>query len=308
MPQGGSKMYKHAFLSVQTRETDFSDRDRLSADEETELSKQILAGEAANQALSDNGRLSEEEKAALETLRDAGEQAYQRLVLANLPRAAKIAADTYRKNPLGLNTFDDYQQTALKVICKCARTYDWKLGCRFGTYVHRCLQHEMMRENAGTGYALRIPEETLPQLSALKRLSEIKGLDEAARELSMNTEDAGKLLLAGRPGKSLQDPVNADDSETELGETIADASAMTADEIESRIDHQKQLEMLNTALSQLPAAERDLLKKRMGFGGDPLPMRAFVGTVAKSISGVQKKQIAAEKHLREIYFSLPMAD
>ena len=44
----------------------------------------------------------------------------------------------------------------------------------------------------------------------------------------------------------------------------------------------------------------------MGFFGATQPMRAFVGTAAKSVSGVQKKQIAAEKHLRELYYSLPL--
>ena len=53
--------------------------------------------------------------------------------------------------------------------------------------------------------------------------------------------------------------------------------------------------------------ERTLLKGRMGFFGEQQTLKSFVGTAAKSVSGVQKKQIAAENHLRELYFSLPLA-
>ena len=194
------------------------------------------------------------------------------------------------------------------MICSCAWTYDWKIGCRFGTYVHRCLQHEMMRENARMGYALRIPEENLSQLSALRRESEDFGVDTAARNLGMTADSAARLLLAGSLSRSLQDPVNTDDPDLELGDTIADAQALTAEEIEERIDREEMLKKLRIAFSALPENERSLLLGRMGFGGEQVPMRAFVGTVAGSICGVQKKQIAAEKHLRELYFSLPMAD
>ena len=48
-------------------------------------------------------------------------------------------------------------------------------------------------------------------------------------------------------------------------------------------------------------------KRFMGFYGNPQPLKAFVGTAAKSISDVQKKQIAVVKHLRELYDSLPLA-
>lgn len=300
-------MDKNAYFSTQTEDAVFCGRDRLSADEEINLSKQILAGEDAKRTLSHNRNIPEEERSALQALIDEGESAYETLVLANQPRAAKIAAETVRKNPFGLNDFEDYMQTAMKVICKCARTFDWKAGCRFGTYVHRSLQNEMMRENAKTEFNMRIPEENLARLSSLKRLCENKSIEEAAQELSMTTEEAVKLLLAGSPAKSLYQPVNEDSSDMDLGETLCDETVLTTEEIDNLIDLQNQIKILYMALSELSDIERDLLLGRMGFNSDPLPMKAFVGKTAKSISGVQKKQIAAVKHLREIYFSLPMA-
>lgn len=64
---------------------------------------------------------------------------------------------------------------------------------------------------------------------------------------------------------------------------------------------------LSMALEALPDDERNILKGRMGYFGEPQPLSSFVGTTAKSISGVQKKQIAALKHLRELYYGLPLA-
>ncbi len=301
-------MRKHTYNTSKPEMNSFEAGSGLSAEEEKELSKRILAGEAAKIVLSESEDLSEDNRAALERSAEDGKIACDELVLANLPRASKIANETYRKNPHGLNDIEDYRQTAIKVICLCARTFDWKLGCRFGTYVHRCLTHEMLRENAKTGYVLRIPEENLPLLGALRRESEDFGIDTAARNLGMTDDNAARLLLAGNLSKSLQDPVNTDDPDLELGDIIADAHAVTADEIEERIDREERLKKLGIAFSVLPENERSLLLGRMGFGGEQVPMRAFVGKVAGSISGVQKKQIAAEKHLRELYFSLPMAD
>ena len=301
-------MNKYALNETVSGEKAFRSNDRLTADEEKELSKRILSGEAAKAALSGIGRLSGDERSALERSAEEGERAYETLVLANLPRASKIAWETFRMNPDGLNELEDYRQTAMKVICVCARTFDWKLGCRFSTYVHRSLMHEMMRENARMGYAMRIPEENLARLGELRRESEKFGVDTAARNLEMTGESAARLLLACSYAKSLQDPVNTDDPDIELGDTIADARAVTAEEIEARIDQEELLKKLRIAFSALPDDERSLLEGRMGLRGEPLPMRAFVGIAAGSISGVQKKQIAAEKHLREIFFSLPMAD
>ena len=89
-------MRNYAFLSAENRDEGFLGIDGLSADEEKELSKQILAGEAAKESLSNNADLSDTEKSALTDIIEAGARAYDRLVLANLPRAAKIAAETLR--------------------------------------------------------------------------------------------------------------------------------------------------------------------------------------------------------------------
>ncbi len=270
----------------------------LSFDEEIELSKKILAGEAAKCEISENDSLKEK----LGQIILDGEQAYERLVLANAPRAMKIAASTWKKNPFGLNDIDDYRQTAMKVICVCARTYDWQMGCRFGTYVHRSLQNEMMRENARSGYAIRIPEEDLCRLNAVKRQKEadhFAGLDEKERN------SANRLLSACSVSKSLEEPVNSEDADTEFGETLADPEAVSAEMIEKEIFDHLQIMKLQEALAALPEEERNLLKGRMGFDGDPQPLKAFVGVYAQSISGVQKKLQKAEKHLREIFNSLP---
>ena len=81
----------------------------------------------------------------------------------------------------------------------------------------------------------------------------------------------------------------------------------TAEQIEDNIENENRLLRLNRALEALPDDERNILKGRMGYYGEPQTLKSFVGTAAKSVSGVQKKQIAAVKHLRELYFSLPHA-
>ena len=278
------------------------DCEGLSFEQEIDLSKKILAGETAKRKLSENDALPENERESLNDAINDGDRAYEQLVLANMPRAMKTALATWRKNPYGRNDINDYHQTAMKVICMCARTYDWRMGCRFGTYVHKSLKNEMMRENARTGYALRIPEEELCRLNTLRRQKdngEINDLADKARK------SAEKLLLSCSSSKSLEEPLNNEEADTEFGETIADPTAVTAQMIEEEITNCLQISQLKDALAALPEDEQVLLKGRMGFDGEPLPLKAFVGIYAKSISGVQKKQQAAEQHLKEIFSSLP---
>lgn len=281
----------------------------LNLEEEQELSKRILAGEEAKKELACSGEMGEAEKTSLLQIIDEGERAYDRLVLANQPRAAKIAAEAYRKNPHGLNDFDDYQQTAMNVICRCARTYDWRKGFRFGTYVYRSLKNEMIRENARNGYSLRISEEDLPIMNDFLQWVEKYGIHGAASAFGMKYDEAVGLLLAIKVKKSLDEPVDVDGTDTELGDLIADEDVMTSVDVEEKIDLEIKCEKMRAAFSALPEKESILLKGRViGSDGDIVPLREFVGTVAKSISGVQKKQIAAVEHLRELYISLPRAE
>ncbi len=290
------------FKRISGIRTEKSKIDRLTADEEKDLSAKIRAGGEAEKELSQGRDLSDAERQALLKTAEIGNEAFDRLVLANLPRAVKTAAEAYRKNQYGLNEFDDYKQTALVVTCKCARTFDGR--CRFGTYVHRSLVNEMIRENARNGYAVRIPEELLPAVSRLKRMLDAADDDGSPETAGLSDE----LSAACRIPKRLQSPVSREDEDTELGDMIADPAALTAEEIDERIDREELVRRAKLALAGLPEEERRLLEGRFGFGGEPLPMRAFVGSAARSVSGVQKKQLQAEKHLREIYFSLPLAD
>lgn len=295
-------MNKCAYYVSESSSAAAFDCEGLTFDEEIELSKRILAGEAARHEIAENGAPVKQNLSILNrTVRD-GELAFEQLVTANMPRAMKMAMEAWKKNPFGINDIDDYRQTALKVICGCARTYDWRMGCRFGTYVHNSLKNEMIRENARTGYAIKIPEENLCRLNKLRRQKAENQLGDLAEN---ERKSAEKLLAFCSVSKSLEEPAAGEDADVEFGEMIADPAAVSAGMIEDEIFDDFQFSKLRDALAALPEDERSLLKTRMGFDGEPQPLKAFVGIYAKSISGAQKKQIAAEKHLKEIFNSLP---
>ena len=294
-------------------ETEFSAwfscaREPLTGEKEIDLSKRILAGKAAEKALADAADLSDDERMALRHTADDGKDAFDSLVLANQPRAVKFAADTFRRNPFGLNDFEDYLQTAMRVVCEAAQTYDWRRGCRFSTWVHQQLKQEMIRENALTAYAVRIPEDNLYRITGLTQKAEQEGIGAAAKAMGMTRESAEKLLLAGKPCKSFQDPMDGEDPDMELGDIVADTSAMTAEEIGDMIDQQAEWDMLREAFPRLSAEDQQLLLGRMGFTrGAPIPMKEFIGVCAKSTSGVQKRQQAAENRLKGLLGLLPLA-
>ncbi len=275
----------------------------LNFEEEVSLSKKIQAGNEAKEILERGGSLPDEEREILNLLVKEGEFAFEQLVNANVPRAMKFAYETWRKNQSGVNDLEDYQQTAMIVICKCARTFDWRKGFRFSTYAHHCLRIVMLRENARTCYALRVPEDILVQLSAAKKNSDVYDGKDTNNFHSVSE----KLLAACSPQISLQKTVGKDGDDTELGDILADTHAVTAEQIEEKIVEEDCLLRLYNALEALSEEERLILKGRMGFFGKPQPLKTFVGTAAKSVSGVQKKQQEAVKHLRELFFSLPLA-
>ena len=275
----------------------------LNFEEEIMLSKKIQDGNKAKEILGKSGSLSEEERKRLELTVKEGDLAFDQLVDANVPRAMKFAYETWRKNRFGVNELEDYQQTAMKVICTCARTFDWTKGYRFGTFAHNCLQHEMLRENARSCYALRVPEEGLALLNAAKQTSGSEDGKGAAADRS----DSDKLVAACSSYLSLQAPIGEDGNDTELGDLFQDTNAETAEQIEDRIDFENSVRQLNRALDSLSEDEKFILQGRFGFFGEDIRLKDYVGTAAKSISGVQKKQDAAVRHLREMYESLPLA-
>lgn len=280
----------------------------LNAQEEISLSKRILAGKAAEETLSKAECPADEDRAALLHTVEDGKQAYDRLVLANYPRAMKFAHSTFRRNPFGLDTCEDYVQTALRVICEAAHTFDWRRGCRFSTWVHQQLKQEMIRENALMSYAIRIPEDNLCRISSLKHNAEEQGIGAAAKALGMTRSNAEKLLQAGNVSKSLQDPINGEDPDTELGDILADATAITAEEIEEKIDAEADLKKIWSVYPRIPQKEQMVIWGRMGFGsGTPVRLKDLVGVCAESLSGVQKRELAAKKHLRELADRLPLA-
>ena len=275
----------------------------LDFEEEKVLSKKILAGEKAKRILNGNPALQKDERNILESSVREGELAYEHLVESNVPRAMKFAYETWLKNQSGLNALEDYQQAAMEIICVCARLYDAEKGYRFGTFAHNCLKHEMLRENAKTAYAIRVPEE---QLMLLGKAGMNKN-NAGEGQTEPSAAAPAKMLAVCGPCVSLQDPVKSNDADAEFGDILPDARALTAGQIEEQIDKEKLIDRLRTALESLPEDERNILKGRYGFYGEKMPMKAFVGTAAKSISGVQKKQQSAEKHLRDLYFNLPLA-
>ena len=280
----------------------------LTAEEEIDLSKRILAGAAAKKALSRNGCLTEAERADLRRAAEDGEAAHEQLFTANIPLAKKIAYETWFNSPVSVNELEDYRQIAMLNLSEAARTFDWRYGCRFSTWAYKRISQAMLRENSRNGYLLRVPEDQLRRLSELKRLMETEGIDKAAKTLGMSREDADRLLLATNPGISLNAPVNADDPDIEFGDLFPDPCAMTIADIEEKIDLESDIRRLRAAMVLLPAAERELLEKRMGYHGEPMTLRELTGGIyGKTTGSVQKRQIKAESHLREIFNSLPLA-
>lgn len=282
----------------------------LTAEQEKELSRLIQAGTEAGKRLESGcPSFTEEERAELERTDYDGRLAYEHLVTANQRLACKLANEAARKNPGGIDEVRDYEQTAFIALCECARTFDWRYGVRFSTYAYQRVKQALIRENAQTAYAVRVPEDLLYKVNSMRALLATQTADEAAREMGMTVDQLFKLKAATTSGASLNAPLNSDELECELGDLIADETALTGQEIEELLFEEEDMEWLYEWLEKLSEREHDLICKRFGLcGEEPHKLAELTGVTAKTAGGVQKQISAILRRLRENYIDrLPLA-
>ena len=301
-------MTEYTLLNAETREA--VDQELLTVEQEAELSKLILNGEEAKTRLETGcPPFTAGERPELELAVFDGKWAFERLVLANLRLAWKLANEAARKNPGSINEGKDYEQAAYIALCECARTFDWRYGVHFSTYAWPRIRQMMIRENAYNAFAMRLSEDLLYKVTRMHTFLEGHTVEEAAEELGMTVEQIFKLKAATTSGASLEEPVDPDGMECELGEMLADETALTGRDIEERIQLEGDIEWLYACLEELPELEHDLICKRFGLCGEtPHKYSQLTGFSAKTVGGVQKQIMAILRRMRESeYDILPLA-
>ena len=211
----------------------------LSAEEEWELSKEILEG---------------------------NEEAKGKLIESNLRLVVKIARGFVSKDV----QFLDLVQEGNIGLMKAAEKFDYRKNVRFSTYAAWWIKQAIVRSLSNKKRAIRLPhrkEEAIKRIqrtytSLAQKYLRTPSVSEVAEELGMKVEDVLTLLDASTSIVSLETETNEDAGT--LMDLCEDNSYSPDRELEEKSMQEDTLRFLE----HLMAREKDILQYRFAFYGD----------------------------------------
>jgi RNA polymerase primary sigma factor len=242
----------------------------LTKDQEIELAKAIERGDLEAKELLVNSNL--------------------RLVISN--------ARKYQN--LGLPLQDLIQEGMFGLI-RASEKFDWRRGYKFSTYATIWIRQAIERALGNTSRIIRLPVHIGARqrkiARAEERLRNKLDRDPTDEEIAKVTELELEQVIAARDvakvTTSLDQSVQ-EDSETSLGELIADERPAIEDEVEETLRD----EAVDRALAELPDDERKVVELRFGLGREePVSQRETGKRLGISEDGARELESRALSRL-----------
>ncbi len=249
---------------------DIGKHELLTKDDEVRLAQAIEAGNAARTELAESKGLTPSKKRELRNKIRAGDDATQQFINANLRLVVSIAKK-YQSS--GLPLLDLIQEGNLGLM-HAVEKFEWRKGFKFSTYATWWIRQAITRGIANSGRTIRLPVHAGDQLARVQKardrleteLGRAPRLAELAEETEMTEAELAEVLRFGAEARSLHETLG-EDSDTELGEMVADPTARSPfDEVVSTLMGEE----IEKLLAPLDAREREILRLRFGLDrGEP---------------------------------------
>ncbi|MEW6470988.1 MAG: sigma-70 family RNA polymerase sigma factor [Actinomycetota bacterium] len=271
----------------------------LTKADEVRLSQRIEAGMAATNELA-AGDVDATSRAELESAVRQGEAARREFVNANLRLVVSIAK---RYQASGLPLLDLIQDGNLGLL-HAVEKFDWRKGFKFSTYATWWIRQAIHRGIANTGRTIRLPVhagETVNLLTKTKarlehELRRPPTPSELAAEVGLPEADVSYLLQMAGPPRSLTDPLR-EDSDTELGDLLADPAAAAA--FEDTVFGGARGDVAQV-LAMLEPEEQAVLRLRYGLDrGEPRLLNAVaedLGISREAVRLAERRALAKLRH------------
>jgi RNA polymerase primary sigma factor len=224
-------------------------------------------------------------------------EAKERLIKSNLRLVVSIAK-RYRGQDVAL--LDLIQEGVLGLI-RAVEKFDWRRGYKFSTYATFWIRNAMQRAVANTARTIRIPihlgqrERKLSRVqSALAaRLGRSPTDQELVEEAGITLPQLHDLRSLARTVTSLDRPVGEEGDAT-LGDLLPGKAPEPSEELALDLTRAA----LESALAELPDAQRRVIELHYGLAGDePLTLGQTAGRLGISRESVRRLEREALERL-----------
>jgi RNA polymerase primary sigma factor len=226
-------------------------------------------------------------------------EAKERMVNSNL---RLVIANARKYQNLGLPLTDLIQEGVLGLI-RAAEKFDWRRGFKFSTYATLWIRQSMQRALANTSRTIRIPvhiEQRQRKLARTERelahkLGRDPSEDELAEAAELGLAEVIELRSTPQATASLDKPID-DEGETSLGDLLESDTPEPIEEVAVG----ERSEVVEQALGDLPAPERQVIELRYGLTGEEEKSRdAIAKELGLSWQRVDKLERDALRHLEQ---------
>jgi len=249
-----------------------------------------------------NAAFTDDEASALVDRARAGDDAArEQLIEKLLPLVGSYA----RRFPTEGLDHTDLLQEGIVGVLRALERYDPERGVPFPAYATWWIRRSLQDARSDFIRPFRLPPKALQQLSRLKtehqRIYQAEHRSAALAELAERTNiDAGQaaaLASADARVRSLDETIDGSEGELgSLGDLLADP--LSAADYEDVIDNVAG-QQLYALLSRLTDRERDVVRARFGFDGEPeklVDVARRLGLSAERVRQIEERGLAKLRH------------
>lgn len=271
----------------------------LTAEEETELARQVVAARQARRRLRQEPNLDPAERARLKRIIRRGKQARRRMVEANTRLVISIA-----KRYIGQGVpFLDLIQEGNIGLMRAVDRFDPERGYKFSTYATWWIRQAVSRAVADQSRTIRLPVHVGEKLLRLRRASQMLEQELGRAPSPEEVADAtdlpadrvrGYLQVATQP-LSLEQPVGEEEDST-LGQFIEDEDSPAPPEA---VEHGLLRERIDELLDTLSPREARILRMRYGlYDGHSYTLKEIGDKFGLTRERIRQIEAEALSHLR----------